>query len=285
MKAARFDYVCPTTLDEAIELLSRPGLESKVIAGGQSLMPIMNFRLATPDVLVDLRKIPDLAGIHIDGSGLRLGAKVRWCDIEADGRLKAANPLLAAAVEHVAHYQVRNRGTVGGSLAHADSAAELPGVAVTCDAEIVALSARGRRVIPAGAFFLGPLTTALEADEIIVELRFPAWPAARRSGFKEFSRRRGDFALSGIGLFFDQDDAGCIQNAHVGVIGACDHPTRLTAVEDALNGGLPDATRIAAAAELVKETVDPTDDLHASAAYRRALSATLFERALHEALS
>src|SRR5206468_2056930 len=168
--------------------------------------------------------------------GARLGAKVRWRDIEDDTRLKSAHPLLHAAVAHVAHYQIRNRGTVGGSLAHADPAAELPGIAVSCDGEIAVVGAAGPRVTRAAEFFTGPLTTALRTDEIITELQLPPWPASRRWGFEEFSRRQGDFALAGIALFYDQDAQGRACNAHVGVIGACSRPRRVAAIEALLNG-------------------------------------------------
>src|SRR5215211_2367164 len=178
MKPPPFEYRAPATLDEAVRLLAADP-DAKAIAGGQSLMPILNFRLAAPSMLVDLRRVPGLAEIAIGADGARLGAKVRWRDIEDHGRLRSAYPLLHAAVAHVAHYQIRNRGTVGGSLAHADPAAEMPGIAVTCDAEVTVAGTSGPRVIPARDFFVGALTTALEPDEIITEIKLPAWPAGR----------------------------------------------------------------------------------------------------------
>ena len=197
MKLPPFEYACPATLTEAVALLAAHDGDAKAIAGGQSLMPMLAFRMARPSLLVDLRKLSDLKGIRISDSGVRLGALTRWRDIEDDKRLASVHPLLRAAISHVAHYQIRNRGTVGGSLAHADPAAEMPGIAVTCDAEIRVLGAKGERVIPAGRFFTGALTTTLADDEIIVEARLPAWPAKRRWGFEELARRRGDFALAG----------------------------------------------------------------------------------------
>src|SRR5438132_5202981 len=184
MKLPPFDYACPATLPEAVQLLSAPGGDAKPIAGGQSLVPMLAFRLAQPTLLVDLRKLADLRGIKISQKGVTLGAMVRWREIEDDERLETAHPLLKAAVAHVAHYQIRNRGTVGGSLAHADPAAELPGIAVTCDAAIAVVGAAGERTIPAGEFFTGPLTTALKPHELITELRLPVWPAARRWAFR-----------------------------------------------------------------------------------------------------
>jgi CO/xanthine dehydrogenase FAD-binding subunit len=285
MKPAPFDYACPATLDEALALLAGRAGEARPIAGGQSLMPLLAFRLAAPALLVDLRKIAGLDRILIDDEGVALGARVRWRDVEHEPRLRTAHPLLVAAVGHVAHYQIRNRGTVGGSLAHADPAAELPGIAVTCDAVITTAGPTGRRRIPAGDFFLGPLTTALAPAEIITEIRMPAWPAGRRWGFEEFARRRGDFALAGIGAFWDEDEGERVRNAHLGVIGACRRPHRLGVAEAILNGRTLDETAIAEAARAAAAAVEPPEDLHASAAYRRALVATLLKRALQRAAS
>jgi len=283
MKLPPFDYACPTTLPEAIQLLVARDGDAKAIAGGQSLVPMLAFRLAQPTLLVDLRKLPDLRGIRISAKGVTLGAMVRWRDIEDDERLDTAHPLLKAAIAHVAHYQVRNRGTVGGSLAHADPAAEMPGIAMTCDAEIAVVGKSGARVIQAADFFQGALTTALTPDEIIVEIRLPAWPAGRRWGFEEFARRRGDFAMAAAAVFYDQDESGKARNAHVGVVGVAGRPLRLPTVEDVLNGRAIDAAIIAKAEAATSAAVDPQDDIHASAAYRRALVGTLVERALKRA--
>jgi carbon-monoxide dehydrogenase medium subunit len=246
-------------------------------------MPMLAFRVVAPALLVDLRKLPELKEIKISAEGVRLGAMVRWRDILDDARLATAHPLLKAAVEHVAHYQIRNRGTVGGSIAHADPAAEMPGIAVTCDAEIAATGSAGSRVIRADDFFVGALTTALEHDEIITEIRLPAWPAKRRWGFREFSRRRGDFAMAAAALFYDQDAGGKAVNAHVGVIGLGDRPRRLPEVEAVLNGRVIDEATMERAAEVTSATVDAQEDIHASAAYRRSLAGTMVERALRSA--
>jgi aerobic carbon-monoxide dehydrogenase medium subunit len=282
MKLPPFEYACPTTLAEAVALLASQNGEAKAIAGGQSLVPMLAFRVAAPTLLVDLRKL-GLNRITIAPDGVRLGAMVRWRDIEDDARLATAHPLLKAAVAHVAHYQVRNRGTVGGSLAHADPAAEMPGIAVTCEAEIAVKGASGERTIRAADFFLGPLMTALASDEIIVEVRLPAWPARRRWGFQEFARRRGDFAMAAAAVFYDEDESGKAANAHVGVVGVGDIPQRLPAAEAALNGRAVDAATIAQAEAAAAGSVDPQDDIHASAAYRRALAGTMVERALKSA--
>src|SRR5262245_23336155 len=190
MKMPPFDYACPATLSEAVALLAAHDGDAKVLAGGQSLVPILAFRLAAPKLLVDLRKLTDLRTIKITPDGVALGAMVRWCDIESDVRLHSAHPLLVAAVAHVAHYQIRNRGTVGGSIAHADPAAEMPGIAMTCEAEVVVMGKAGARTIKAADFFQGALTTALKADEIIDEIRLPAWPAAWAWGFQVVGGRR-----------------------------------------------------------------------------------------------
>ena len=282
MKLPPFDYACPTTLPEAIQLLASND-DAKAIAGGQSLVPMLAFRLAQPSLLVDLRKLADLRGIRISDAGVTLGAMVRWRDIEDDERLETAHPLLKAAISHVAHYQIRNRGTVGGSIAHADPAAEMPGIAMTCDAEIAVVGKSGAHVIQAADFFQGALTTALTTDEIIVEVRLPAWPAGRRWGFQEFARRRGDFAMAAAAVFYDQDERGKARNAHVGVIGVGDRPLRLTAVEDVLNGESIDEATIAKADAATSAAVEPQDDIHASAAYRRSLVGTMVERALKSA--
>jgi len=282
MKPAPFDYQAPGTLREAIDLLaSNP--DAFVIAGGQSLMPVLAFRLATPSLLVDLRRLPGLGNIAIGDDGMRFGALVRWRDIENDQRLVSAHPLLRAAIAHVAHYQIRNRGTVGGSLAHADPAAELPGVAVTCDGEITLFGPAGSRTVHAGDFFTGPLSTLRQPNEIITELHLPNWPSGRRWAFRKYARRHGDFALAGILLFYDEDREGALSNAHVGVIGACSRPHRLTGVETLLNGCAIDDGLIRQAAATAAEEVDPPDDLHGDAAYRRGLVATLIERGLRTA--
>jgi carbon-monoxide dehydrogenase medium subunit len=282
MKLPAFDYACPTTLPEAVQLLAAHD-DAKALAGGQSLVPMLAFRLVQPALLVDLRKLAELRGIAVAESGVTLGAMVRWRDIEDDARLATAHPLLKAAIAHVAHYQIRNRGTVGGSMAHADPAAEMPGIALTCDAEIAAVGKSGARVVRAADFVTGALTTALAPDEIIVEVRLPPWPAGRRWGFQEFARRRGDFAMAAAAVFYDADGRGRAINAHVGVIGVADRPLRLPGVEALLNGATIDAATIALAEAAAAAAVDPPDDVHAGADYRRALVGTMVERALRQA--
>jgi aerobic carbon-monoxide dehydrogenase medium subunit len=282
MKLPLFEYACPTSISEAVALLASHDGEAKPLAGGQSLVPMMAFRVASPSLLVDLRKLAELRQIKITTDGVTLGAMVRWCDILEDARLKTSHPLLVAAVEHVAHYQIRNRGTAGGSIAHADPAAEMPGIVVTCEAQIAVMGKAGARTIAADDFFRGPLMTALEPGEIITEIRLPAWPTKRRFGFQEFARRRGDFAMAAAAVFYD-DDNGKARNAHVGVIGVADRPLRLSSVEAVINGQKIDDAVIAKAEAAASAAVDPADDIHSSGAYRRALVGVMVERALRDA--
>jgi aerobic carbon-monoxide dehydrogenase medium subunit len=281
MKLPSFEYACPATIGEAIALLAAHGGEAKPIAGGQSLVPMLAFRLAAPTLLVDLRQLGELRDINITATGVALGAMVRWRDILNEPRLRQAHPLLVAAVEHIAHYQIRNRGTVGGSLALADPAAELPGIAITCEAEIVALGSSGARIIAAADFFRAALVTALRPDEIVTEIRFPPWPRQRRYGFREFARRRGDFALAGAAVTFDEAEKK-FRNVRVGAIGIADRPIRLTAAERSLEG---QAIGDAVVADCAAAAVDPADDIHASGAYRKTLIGVMVERALRDAIA
>jgi len=285
MKFPRFEYASPASLAEAVAFLKKRGDAAMLLAGGQSLLPVLAFRMAAPELVVDLKNVPELDAITVEGEGVRLGARVRWCDIERHTALSKSHPLLVEAISHVAHYQIRNRGTVGGSIAFADPAAEMPGIAVTCEAEIAVTGSSGERVVRADEFFLGPMMTTLGPDEIITELRLPVWPQERRWAFLEFARRRGDFALAGIALFFDLDARARAVNAHVGVIGVSDRPHRLMEAESVINGSAVDATAIEDAAEAASREVDPMADIHAPPEYRRALVKTLVERALASAAS
>lgn len=280
MKLPDVDYIRPKTLKEALDLLSAHGDDAKLIAGGQSLMPMLAFRLLAPKILIDLAGLSELRGIEITESGVRLGARTTWHDIERHPSLKSAHPLLAAAIGHVAHYQIRNRGTAGGSLAHCDPVAEFPTLVVTCGAEVVVAGQDGERIIPAADFVLGPMTTALAADEIIVQIRFPAWPQARRWGFEEFARRRGDFAMAAAAVFYDLDGDQRALDPHVGIIGDADGARRLTDVEDLLAGQRITRSLLTEARALAERSTTPSEDIHAPAPYRRALIGTMVERAL-----
>jgi len=283
MKLPKFEYQAPTTLSEAIALLEAADGEAKLLSGGQSLMPMLAFRMATPTMLVDLRKVRGLDAIVVDDT-VRLGARVRWCDIEKDERLRTGHPLLQEAIRHVAHYQIRNRGTVGGSLAHADPAAEFPAVAVSCEAEISTVSATGSRVIAASDFFVAPLFTVLEPDEIITEVSFPKWSPGRRFGFQEFSRRRGDFAIAGAIVHYDMDASGRMADVHVGAFGLGNTPIRLEEAEALLNGQAPSVDHFEQIVAAAMKDVEIQDDIHADAEYRRSLLQTMLMRALQSSL-
>lgn len=283
MKLPAFNYARPDKLEDALALLCSHRGEAKALAGGQSLMPMLALRLAAPRLLVDLARIPGLNRIAIGADGARLGALVRWVDIERHSTLAAAHPLLAEAISHVAHYQIRNRGTVGGSLAHADPAAEMPGIAVVCDADITVAALRGSRAIAAGDFFTGALSTVLQPDELIVDIRLPAWPSARRWAFEEFARRAGDFPLAGVALFYDLDSSGCVLDPHIAAIGVSDRPQRLRAAEAAIVGAKVTVDAIRAAAAAAPHHINIAADIHAPADYRSALLSILTQRALARA--
>ena len=281
MKLAAFDYASPATIEEAVALLASRSGNAKIISGGQSLVPILAFRLAAPELLVDLKQLQGLNRIDIAEDGVRLGAKVRWCEIERNERLKGAHPLLVEAIRHVAHYQIRNRGTVGGSLAHADPAAEMPGIAITSEAELMIVGSKGKRIDKASDFFKGSLSTSLAPHEILTEIKLPPWLVGRRWAFLEFALRRGDFAIAGVALYYDMV-GGNIADIHIGAIGVGDRPLRLHAVEAVLNGRKLDDVAIEDAAKAARESIDPPSDIHAPAEYRRALLTTLLARALRQ---
>ena len=283
MKMPAFDYAAPEALAEALEILSSRRGEARILAGGQSLLPLLAFRMAAPAILVDLRKVPALDRIMVSPQRVELGAMVRWCDIEESEALMSAHPLLVAATAHVAHYPIRNRGTVGGSLAHADFAAELPGIAVACDAEIVAVRSGGTRRIAARDLFEGPLTAALREDEVITALVFPAWPHERRWGYREFCRQRGGFPLAGVAVYYDETD-GKASNAHLSVIGAHSRLERLTVAEGALNGRRVTQAAIDEVAAAAASAIDPVSDIDGSAEYRRALVRAMAARALADSV-
>jgi len=283
VKPPPFLYARPQTVDEAIDLLARSGEDAKVLAGGQSLVPLLNFRLARPTVLIDLNRIPELASMGRSNGSIRIGAMVRQRTAETSVDVREAAPLIGQALRYVGHLQIRNRGTVGGSIAHADPAAELPAVALATGAEMVARSPRGERTIPAGEFFQGPFTTALAPDEILVEVRFPATEGAR-TAFMEFARRSGDFALGGVAVIL-RADGGVVGEVSLVALGMAGEPRRLSGAEAAIRGRelTPDAIGEAGAA--ASGDVDPFTDVHADAEYRRELIGVLVRRALKEVMA
>jgi carbon-monoxide dehydrogenase medium subunit len=285
MKAAAFDYVAPRSLDEAVAALAQHGDDAKLLAGGQSLVPVLALRLASPSVLIDLNRVAGLDRIAIDTDGTTTaGAMVRGRTLELSPEIARAQPLIHAAMPWVAHVQIRNRGTLGGSLSHADPSAELPAVALACNATMVLHSLRGSREVAADDFFLGLFTTALAPDEILAGVRFPAWPGGRRHGFVEMSRRHGDYAMVGVALTLDVDPADRVSGARVVLFGAADKPVRAHAFVAALIGE-PAALALAArAAARATVGLDPRSDHQASAEYRRELAQVLVRRALAKAL-
>jgi carbon-monoxide dehydrogenase medium subunit len=284
MKPAPFDYHAPRSVAEAVVLLAAHGEDAKVLAGGQSLVPAMNFRLARPAVLVDINRTAELDFCKATDGMLRIGALTRHVRFErpvTDGTLGA---LLADVVRYVAHLPIRVRGTFAGSLAHADPAAEWCLVATTLDAQIRARGPEGERTIAAADFFRSILTTSLRPDELLTEVRLPMLGPDWRFGFAEFSRRAGDFALS-MALALLRLDGERIAEARIGIGGAGDRPLRIAEAEQALAGAAPEREALDEAAAITAARVDPFEDLHASVAYRRDLVRAMTRRALERALA
>ncbi len=285
MKAIDFDYRRPDTLAEACGLLAAAKDDAKIIAGGQTLVPLLAMRLARPALLIDINRIPELAGIEEAAGFVAIRACTRQARALADATVRRRLPLLAKALRFVGHVQTRNRGTVGGSLAHGDPAAEIGLATLALDAEIEVRSAAAARTIPAARFFAGPLVTALEPDECLTAVRFPLpeGGGARGTGFQETSIRRSDFALAAAAVELGLDGGGVCRSLAVAVGGTGATPVRLAAVEAMLLGTRLEDAAIAEAARLARETIEATDDLHASAAHRRRMAAALVARALAEA--
>jgi len=285
VKPPPFSYAAPTTLAEAVGLLTEHAEdEPRVLAGGQSLIPLMNFRLAKPGYLIDLRSVAGLSGIRREGDTLVIGAMTTMSEVERSPEVAVAAPLLAEAIGLVAHTPVRNRGTVGGSLAHADPAAELPAVALASDAELVAAGPAGSRVIPAAEFFTGPFSTALAPDEILTEIRLPVWPGGH--AFVEFSRIHANFAVVGVAALVDLD-GDRIRRAALALTSVAPTAIRATAAERVLAGAdAADVTAAAAeAAGAAAEGLTPAGDLHASPQTRIALARTYLRRGIELATS
>lgn len=280
MKPAPFEYFRPDTVDEALSLLTEHGWDAKLLAGGQSLVPAMNFRLAAPGVLIDLNRIPGLDGIREEGRTLRIGTMVRQHAAERSADVRRLAPLLAEALPFVAHPQIRNRGTVGGSVAHADPAAELPAVMLALGARMHVVGPNGTRSLAADEFFTGLFSTALEHDEMLAEIEIPALAARAGFAFMEVSRRHGDFGLAGLAVSVSLDDGGCCADARIALLGVGEGPVLAHAAADALRGQSPSLEAVAAAADAARAEVDPPMDIHASSEYRRHLVGVLVGRAL-----
>lgn len=282
MKPPLFEYARVSSVDEAVAKLAELGDDAKVLAGGQSLVPLLSLRLANPAYLVDINPVSDLSHIT-NGSAVRLGALSRHRDVERSQLVAQANPLLSAAVRYIGHTAIRNRGTIGGSVAHADPAAELPTVLVALDGEIEARSSRGVRTLAAGDFFEGFLTTALEPDELLTEVRFPILPAGTGWSIQEFSRRNGDFGVVTVVVTIAVDSGGRVSEARISFGGVASKAVRAPSAEAALVGQIPSAELWEAAAREAASGLDPSGDLHGTPEYRRHLAGVLAERALVEA--
>ncbi len=275
MKPPPFDYARPESLEEALDLLARHGDEAKLLAGGQSLMAMLNFRLLAPAILVDINRLDRLAGIEEGDGRLSIGALTRHHALETSDLVAERLPVLHAAMGHVAHLAIRNRGTVGGSLAHADPAAELPAMMCLLDATLRVAGPAGTREISVHDFFTGALETALGDDEILLGIDLPSLPPGTAWGFEEFSRRAGDFALAGVAVLVEPTGA-----VRLALLGVDETPVRARAAEAELaRGALSDAA-VGQAVEALRAEISPLDDLHAGADYRRHLAGVLTTRAL-----
>lgn len=283
MKPAPFEYARPASVGEAIALLDGGHGGAKILAGGQSLIPTMNFRLAQPSLLVDLADLEELVGIRRrETGGLWIGAMTRQRAVERSELVREAAPLVAAAMPWVAHPQIRNRGTFGGSLAHADPAAELPAVVSALDATMVVRGPDGTRRVPARDFFLGLFTTAVEPGELLVAVELPPRPKGARHAFEELARRHGDFALAGVAVSLTMTEDGVVEDAAIALLGVDDVPV-LSDAAHRLVGRPPGREAIAAMAEETAAALDPPGDIHATPEYRRHLAGVLVRRALERA--
>jgi CO/xanthine dehydrogenase FAD-binding subunit len=299
VKPAAFEYFRPASLDEALAMLAAHGSDAKPLAGGQSLIPAMNFRLATPAVLVDLNAITSCAFIRHPGDAtgnaaegnapwstapVRIGAMTRQRDIERSSIIATRAPLVTSAMPFVAHPAIRSRGTLGGSLAHADPAAELPAVMLALNAQFTLTNARGSRVVTADDFFVGLFATAIEPGELLTEVAIPPMAPHVTFAFRELSRRHGDFALAGVAAVITTDARGRCADARIALFSVGERPTLATHAAQVLTGQIPSPDLLRAAAEAAATAdIDPPSDIHASSRYRRQLIRVLTRRALHEA--
>jgi carbon-monoxide dehydrogenase medium subunit len=282
MKLPPFAYETPTTVAEAVDLLAEHLDEASVLAGGQSLIPLLALRLARPEVLIDINGLAELSGISAIDGGVAIGAMTREYVAEESEVVADAVPLLAAALPLIGHEAIRSRGTIGGSLAHADAAAELPAVARALDAEFVVRGPAGERVIPAAQWFEGYLTTARRSDELLVEVRFPAAAQGTGVSFQEVARRHGDFAIVGLAVSLVLS-GGVISDARLAFAGVSDVPVRAADAEDLLAGERPSAELFDEAARRATGGIDPPADLHGSSDYRKTVAAAIVRRGLRAA--
>ena len=281
MKPAPFKYIAASSLDHALSLKAEYGDEARFLAGGQSLIPTMNFRLARPDVLIDINGLKDLAGVHQrGGEPVRVGALTRYRDLERDGDFLAACPLFAEALPHIAHPQIRNRGTIGGNLSHADPASELPALAVAMQARMRLKSSAGERRVEASAFFQGALVTDIQSDEMLVEIEFPRPEPATGTCFMEMARRRGDFALAGVAAMVSLDEARRCTKMRLALCGVGETPVDASEAAARLIGQILTDEAVEVVAANVQEMIEPSGNVHATSDYQRHLAGVLTQRAL-----
>ena len=283
MKPVAFELHRPETLEEALALLAAHADDGKVLAGGQSLVPLLNFRLARPEHVIDLGRIGALKALRRTPEQLVIGAMVTYEQAERSPAVEAAAPLVAAALPHIAHQAIRARGTIGGSMAHGDPAAELPAVAAALDADMVAVGPGGKRRIPAQEFFLGNLVTALQPDEVLVEIHLRPVRGRTGAAFDEVGRRKGDFALVGAGAQLTLTDDGVVDEARIALTGVSPTPHRAVEAERLITGHRVEPDLLRAAAQEVRAALRPSADLHATAEYRREVAGTLVERVIQRA--
>jgi CO/xanthine dehydrogenase FAD-binding subunit len=285
MKPAPFEYFAPAHIGEALDLLADYGDEAKILAGGQSLMPLMNMRLARPRVVIDINRLAELAYVSPGAEGtLTIGALTRQRAIERSSLMQTYCPVLAAIMPCIGHVQIRNRGTIGGSIVHADPAAELPALGLALGAEFVVRSATRQRVITAAEFFRTYLTTAIEPGEMLTEVRLPAWKRQWRWGFQEICRRDGDFALVGAVTLLQMDDNALCREARLTMFGVGGTPVRLQRAEEILVGRPIDGRVLNDISRVVAEALEPDSDIHASAEYRQEVGGVVARRALEAAI-
>jgi CO/xanthine dehydrogenase FAD-binding subunit len=280
MKPPRFEYVAPQKVDEVLAALAQHGDRARVLAGGQSLIPLLNFRLAHPGVLVDINRVAELAYVRPADGGLAIGALTRQHALERSEVIRTRLPVLAEACRMIGHLPIRHRGTVGGNLAHADPASELPAVMVALEASFVLARRGGRRTVPAGEFFTAALTTALGSDELLAEIQVPALPARTGGAFVEVARRAGDYALAGAAALVTLDSAGRCARARLALCGVGSIPLRARDAEQALTGERPEGAALDGAADRAAAATDPPGDIHASAAFRRKLARHVLREAV-----
>lgn len=279
MKPAPFEYVRAETIDHVLDLLVEYGSEAKIIAGGQSLVPMMNLRLARPAILIDISRTPGLSGIRIDNDATRIGSTTRHSAVLASAEARHATPVVVAGLRHVAHPAIRNRGTVGGSIAHADPAAELPAIAMALGADFVVRGPTGQRSVSSESFFRGYFETALADDELLTEIHIPARKPGERAEFVEVARRHGDFALVGAVTVLKQE-SGRVEQVRIVVFGVAATPVRAEEAEAALLGTTLNDDEVCSAAATAAAALAPRGDIHASPQYRRSVAEVLVRRAL-----